>query len=195
MLRAARQAGCRRVVLGGTCLENAAHSPEPIYITAKRAAHQVGIAACDETLAVACGHVFHVYGPSEDERRVIPSIVQALLRSENVETTDGAQTRDYLHVADVAAGFCDLAMSSVVGGVDICSGSPVTLRTVFETIDELIVSSGSVRIGALGQTKEYPSPSSGDPATLRGLGWVPAHDLRSGLQSTIEWWRAHGRSA
>jgi nucleoside-diphosphate-sugar epimerase len=24
------------------------------------------------------------------------------------------------------------------------------------------------------------------------LGWTPAHDLRAGLQKTLEWYRAHG---
>jgi nucleoside-diphosphate-sugar epimerase len=192
VLRAAAETGCPRVVLGGTCLEGSAQAGGSIYEASKRAAHAVGVAASDQGLSVACGHVFHLYGPWEDDRRVVPSVISALLRSESIATTDGAQQRDYLHVADVAAGFCALAASDVTGGVDICSGSPIALREVFETIERSVPSTGSVRIGELGAMADDGTPSRGDPTALRDLGWTPAYGLRDGLADTINWWRQHG---
>lgn len=195
VLRAAHAAGCRRVVLAGTCLEDALTPDAPIYITAKRAAHAVGAAIDDDGPKVVCGHVFHLYGPGEDERRVVPSVIRALLRQESIATTDGTRQRDYLHVADVARGFCHLAASDVTGGVDICSGVSVSLRDVFEMIQDAMGSTGRVRIGELGPMADDGAPSVGDPTALRDLGWLPDYELRNGLVDTIDWWRRHGSTA
>lgn len=195
LLRAARETKCPRVVLAGTCLEGTSITPPPVYVAAKRAIHSVSSAVSDRVTSVVCGHVFHLYGPWEDERRVVPSVVGALLRSEPIATTDGSRARDYLHVTDVAAAFCRLADSDVTGGVDICSGTPVTLREVFGAIEDAIGSPGLVRVGELGPMADDGSPNAGDPSIIRSLGWLPAYALRDGLADTIEWWKKNGSGA
>ena len=195
LLRVARETGCPRVVLAGTCLEGTSATPPPVYVAAKRAIHSVSSAVSDRATSVVCGHVFHLYGPWEDERRVVPAVVRALLRSEPIATTNGSRVRDYLHVADVAAAFCRLAESDVTGGVDICSGTPVTLRDVLEAIEVSVGSSGLLRLGELGPMADDGSPNAGDPSIIRSLGWLPAYGLRDGLADTIEWWKKNGSVA
>jgi nucleoside-diphosphate-sugar epimerase len=192
LLDAAVQAGCPRVVLAGTCLESAAGPARSIYQVSKRAIHSVAEIVATPSTSIACGHVFHLLGPGEDERRVVPSVVRALLRSEPVATTDGAQRRDYLHVADVASGFCALAEASVPGGIDICTGSPIRLRDLFEMIGAETGRRDLIRIGDLGPSPDEGHPETGDPRPLRELGWEPRFDLRQGLIDSINWWRTEG---
>ena len=191
LLLAASEAGCGRVVLGGTCVEGAASDRgRPIYDAAKRAAHQLGEGFASSGVAVACGHVFYLYGPLEDERRVLPTVVRSVLADRPIGTTTGTQTRDYLHVADVAAGFVTLAASDVLGGVDICSGTLVTLADVLRLIGDQTGRQELIRLGELGPPEDLGYTAAGDPAPLRALGWRPRHDLRTGLADTIAWWTA-----
>jgi UDP-glucuronate decarboxylase len=190
LLLGAAAAGCDRVVLGGSCLEGATGADRPIYAAAKRAAHELGDGFTTAGLTVACGHVFYLYGPLEDERRVLPSIIRSVIAGEPIGTTTGTQTRDYLHVADVASGFVALATSTVSGGVDICSGAPVTLAEVLHIVGEESGRSDLIRLGELGPGEESGHVPAGDAQPLRALGWQPRHELRAGIRDTIGWWTA-----
>jgi nucleoside-diphosphate-sugar epimerase len=188
VLLAAAESGCPRVVLGGTCLENADATTRPIYDAAKIAVHRLSEGFAGAGLSVACGHVFYLYGPLEDERRAIPSVIRALLAGEQIATTSGRQRRDYLHVADVAAAFASLAGSRLAGGVDICSGSLVALADVFEIVADEIGHPELLRLGELGAAAEEELVIAGEPGLLRDAGWEPRFDLRAGIRDTITWW-------
>ena len=190
LLATAADVGCRRVVLGGTCLEYLASAQRPIYDASKRAAHELGEGFAEAGLKVVCGHVFYLYGPLENERRVLPTVIRSVLAGKPIATTTGSQSRDYLHVADVAAGFVALATSSTVGGVDICSGSLVTLADVLRIIGEETGRPDLIRIGELGPPGDPGYAAAGDAGPLRALGWDPRRDLRAGMRETIRWWTA-----
>jgi nucleoside-diphosphate-sugar epimerase len=190
LLLAAADAGCRRVVLGGTCLEHAVTPTRPIYDAAKVAVHRLSEGFADTGLNVACGHVFYLYGPLEDERRVIPSVIRALLAGESIATTTGHQRRDYLYVADVAAAFAMLAETTLTGGVDICSGSLVTLADVLRTVALETGRPDLLRLGDLGPADDDGYALAGDPGLLLSVGWRPQYDLRTGLRETIAGWSA-----
>lgn len=196
LLLAASASGCARVVLGGTCLENAAAVRGPIYEAAKAAVHRLSDGFAETGMSVACGHVFYLYGPGEDERRVIPSVIRALLSADPIATSDGLQGRDYLHVTDVASAFCVLADSSLAGGIDICSGTLVTLADVMRLIAEQTGRSDLLRLGELGPAADDSFSEPGDPNPLLSVGWRPRYDIRAGIDDTIAWWNARleGRS-
>lgn len=190
LLLAAADSGCRRVVLGGTCLENADVSVRTIYDAAKAATHALSEGFAPTGMSMACGHVFYLYGPWEDERRVIPAVIRALLSGDPIATTTGLQQRDYLHVSDVASAFGVLVESSLTGGIDICSGSLVTLKDILQIIGEEVARPDLLRIGDLGPADDDGFGSAGDPEPLMSLGWRPRHDLRAGIRETITWWNA-----
>ncbi|HET7489817.1 MAG TPA: NAD(P)-dependent oxidoreductase [Acidimicrobiales bacterium] len=189
LLRRLRDAGCRRVVLGGSCLEHAdgpaAASP---YATAKRAAHAVAAALPADEMAVACAHVFWVYGPGENPRRGVPTVTRGLLRGDTVDVTAGTQLREYVHVADVASALRLILESTVMGRVDITTGHPVPLRRVFEQLQEE-VGNGTLRFGARASGPDDTFEVPGEPEPLRSLGWTPGHDLATGVADTVRWWR------
>jgi nucleoside-diphosphate-sugar epimerase len=179
---------CRRVVLAGTCLENI-ETPRPtIYAAAKAAQHQLATGFAKRSMSAACAHIFYLYGPWEDERRVIPTVTRSLLRGDPIDVSSGSQSRDYLHVADVAEALSALAGSDVSGRVDICTGSPVTLRRVFEEVAETTGRADLLRIGALADSESAGWPATGDATALLSTGWKPRYDLRQGIQATAGWW-------
>jgi nucleoside-diphosphate-sugar epimerase len=185
---------CRRVVLAGTCLENLSTPDPTIYATSKAAQHSLALGFADRGMAAACAHIHYLYGPWEDERRVIPTVTRSLLRGQQVDVTDGTQSRDYLHVADVAEALCRLAESALTGRVDICTGKPATLRDVFEEIGRATERPDLLRIGALKDTGSYGWPATGDPTALLTTGWQPRYGLQQGIQDTTTWWSTRERS-
>lgn len=183
--------GCRRVLLGGTCLEaGAASASQPFYAAAKRAVHRLAGDIGRDRLSVACGHVFSVYGPGEHEARAIPSVTRALLAKKPIDVTEATQLRDYMHVADVAAGLCAVLESETEGGVDICSGLRRPLRELFHEIGEATGAGHLIRWGAVPVAAGEDFDVIGDPRPLEGLGWTPSYSLSEGIRDTVAWWEA-----
>jgi nucleoside-diphosphate-sugar epimerase len=185
---------CRRVVLAGTCLENLATPQPTIYAAAKSAQHQLAMGFAAASMTAACAHIHYLYGPGEDERRVIPTVTRSLLRGEPIDVTSGSQSRDYLHVADIAEALCRIAESDATGRVDICTGKPVTLRDVFEEIARATGTPQLLRIGALPDSESTGWPATGDPTALLATGWQPSYNLRQGIQETTAWWATRERT-
>src|SRR6185295_2444913 len=98
---------------------------------------------------VVTPRIFYSYGPLEDARRLVPSIVQALLRGDVAKATAGEQVRDYLHVADIASAIWAVARSDATGAVNIASGEAVTIAQIAITIGEMLGKRPLVQLGAL----------------------------------------------
>jgi nucleoside-diphosphate-sugar epimerase len=204
LLREAAVWGAARFVGAGTCAEypwcteplredNVAGRPSTLYGVCKRALGETVSAFCAGQPSMTCawGRVFFVHGPGEPEVRLIPSVVRSLLEGRPAECTSGEQVRDFLAVEDVAGAFVRLVQSEVEGPVNIGSGTGVRLRDVVNQIGVLMGRSDLIRLGAKPMRADEPSSIVADVDRLtQEVGWTPRHDLRSGLENSIDWWRA-----
>jgi nucleoside-diphosphate-sugar epimerase len=135
---------------------------------------------------VATGRIFHLYGPGEDRRRVVPAAAGALLAGRRFATSAGHQIRDFLHVEDVASAFVTLLERQAEGIVNIASGEPLALRRLVERIGELVGRPELIDFGAVGLRPGEPECLAGSNAKLRSLGWRPRYGLDDGLRSYLE---------
>lgn len=196
LLEALAEGGsCRRVVVAGTCLENMPTPQPTIYAAAKAAQHRLALGFTDRAMTAACAHIHYLYGPGEDERRVIPAVTRSLLAGKAIDVTDGTLARDYLHVADVAEALFRVAQSDLTDRVDICAGTTVTLRAVFDEIGRATGRGDLVRFGAIVDSGPTGWPATGDPAALLTTGWQPRYTLTQGIQETTVWWATRERSS
>lgn len=199
LLEAAAAAGATRFVGVGSCfeyaftdrplIESGPVAPQSLYAAAKLATRYQG-----EQLARLLGlsfawlRVFYLYGPHEDERRLVPAVIRALLRGESIDITSGVQVRDFLHVADVASGLVAAAESGIADVVNVGSGEPVTIRAIVETLEALTGRKGLARFGARPDNPTDPPFVCADVSRLRdATGWAPSFTLTSGLEDTIRW--------
>lgn len=203
LVRAFAGAGGLRAVCAGTCAEydwttarlplaeDAPRRPSTLYGVAKHATHQVLEAAAGELgITFAWGRVFFLYGPGEDERRLVSSVASALTRGERAATGGGAQRRDLMHVADVGAAFAALVGTQVRGAVNVASGEATTLREVIEAIGRAAGRPDLLDIGALPPRPGEPETLVADVTRLREeVGFRPQVALGEGLAATVEWWR------
>ena len=78
--------------------------------------------------------LFYLFGEGEDERRFVPYLRARLAAGESVNLTSGNQIRDFLNVREAGRMIVDNALGSRQGAVNICSGVPVTIREMAESI-------------------------------------------------------------
>lgn len=188
LLKALVGAGCRRILVVGTCLEGLPKAPPTIYLAAKRALHSIADGLTTSGVSALCAHIFYLYGPWENEHRAIPTVIRALLEGREIEVTAGEQKRDYLHVADVARGICMLAESSLTGTADVATGEALTLRQVFEAIGRETGRPNLIRFGRRPYDHNEIFSAVGDPAMLRTTGWEPSVSLDDGIRDAVAWW-------
>jgi len=196
-----REAGCRRFVGVGTCFEYDTDAgylsertplrPTFLYSAAKASTFMTLSNLPVTDMTVSWARLFYLYGPFENERRLVPSVIRALLRGDEARCTSGEQVRDFLHVEDVASALWAVARSSIVGPVNIGSGSPVTVARLVTLIGEIAGRPDLIRLGALAQGKGDPRFVCADNQRIQvEASWRPKLDLRNGLRDTIEWWRS-----
>jgi nucleoside-diphosphate-sugar epimerase len=195
------EAGCKHLVGVGTCAEyDLRQSPlredtptrtDTLYAACKLAFFIVASRRLPQLgMGFAWARLFYLYGPYEDERRLVPALVSALLEGREFETTPGEQVRDYLHVLDVAAALCLLSEGRLEGAFNVCSGEPVTIAALLQAVGELLGRPELIHLGALPYREWEPMSVTGDPGRLREeAGWSPKLDLREGLAGTVEWWK------
>lgn len=78
--------------------------------------------------------LFYLYGTGQPATSLLPQLMAAVERGDKrFNMSDGEQLRDYLPVSEVARHLVSLALSGRNNGiVNICSGKPVSVRSLVE---------------------------------------------------------------
>ena len=145
MAKGAVSAGVRRIIGIGTCFEyDLSHcllsidtplKPLTPYAGAKAATYNVlSNWLPSQNVEFAWCRLFYLYGPGEDERRLVPYMRNKLAVGEKVELSSGTQIRDFLNVCVAGRLIADVAIGSAQGPINICSGVPVTVKQLAENI-------------------------------------------------------------
>lgn len=192
--------GCQKLLTAGTCFEyntslgylseRSATKPHTLYGASKLALHTV-LQQLGATTGMNVSHLrfFYLYGPREDERRLVPSVMLALLKGEAAKVTRGEQVRDYLHVEDAAQAVWEVLQSDLSGAVNVGSGQPVAVRDMVATVAALLGRPDLPDFGALPYRADDPMFICANAERLKQIGWTPRFDLSSGLADTLQWWR------
>lgn len=203
LAQAFAQNGGQRLVGAGTCAEYdwrfgycseamTPLMPATLYGICKNALQNVlDVFAKQAGLSAAWGRIFFVYGPYERPQRLVPSVINSLIKGEVARCSHGQQFRDFLHVADVAEAFVTLLESDVNGPVNIASGHPIALKDMISEIAARLGRPDLIHWGVVPTAPDEPPLLMADTRRLMGeVGWGPQHDLDNGLTQTIEWWQA-----
>lgn len=138
-------AGVDQFVGIGTCFEyDLTHGslsvetpldPLTPYAAAKVATYTMLRAYFAQTdTAFLWARLFYLYGPREDERRLVPYLHAQLAAGQTADLGGGTAVRDYMDVTDTARMIVEDALSDRQGATNICSGKPTTIRALAETI-------------------------------------------------------------
>jgi UDP-glucose 4-epimerase len=129
----------------------------------------------------------NIYGPRQQphtEAGVVAIFSRELVRGETPTVYgDGRQTRDYTHVADVAAAFVAAVESGQAGTYNVGTGRETTVLALLEHLQRAAGTSLEPRFEPLrpGELRR----SALDARLIESeLGWRPRIDLPGGLAST-----------
>jgi nucleoside-diphosphate-sugar epimerase len=202
-----KRSGGKRIVTAGTCAEYdwsngycvegvTQIKPATPYGEAKHLLHErMDEIFRDSAISSAWGRLFFPFGPGEHPSKLVSSVISALLQGNPAPCSEGSQVRDYLYVEDVAEAFVQLLDSPVTGPVNIGSGIPVSIREIIELIGEKTGRPDLIRYGGIsGLGPETPTIVADNHRLLEEVGWRQKHDLKSGIDKTIAYWRAKARS-
>ena len=195
-----------KAVCAGTCFEYDLASgycteyltptlPSTYYGSCKHHLQSIGEKYADKKgFDFAWGRIFYPYGPYEYPTRLVPSIIQSLLKDEPAQSTHGNQVRDFLHVADVADAFAAILDSEVNGIINIGSGKPVSIRQLVMQIAQLLGKEEDIQLGALPARENEPPFIVADTGRLqKEVQWSQKYTLADGIMDTISWWKETGK--
>lgn len=195
--------GGRRMVAAGTCVEYDPPADGPCHeaTTPLRPATLYGVAkdACRRTLtayaaqtglSLGWGRLFFLYGPAENPRRLVPSVLRDLLAGREAACGSGRARRDFIDARDAGAAFAALLLSEAQGAVNIASGHSATIADVAQRLGTLAGRPELIRLGARPDPAGEPPCLTADISRLRDeAGFTPTHDLDSGLRDCLAYWR------
>lgn len=133
------------------------------------------------------------YGPKDDERHLLPSLIRSLLGGERPRLTAGDQRWDYLYVEDAANAIYQTAINRDTHGVfNLASGQTHAIREIIERVRDLIDPSFRLQFGEL----PYPSDqqmrlTANIDRLVTATGWRPEVDIEEGLKRTVDWYKHH----
>lgn len=199
LCRAFYENGGKRAVCAGTCFEydlsvGVLHEESPcrpssLYGESKLALGTLVNHFClQENLSFAWGRVFYLYGPYENENRVVPYVIRSLLAGQEALCSDGIAKKDYLYVEDVARAFVHLLGVEQNGTFNIGSGNALSLREILQKAAELIGRPELLKLGAR-ESRPEPPLIEADAEKLQHTGFSSMFDRVSSLNETIEWWK------
>lgn len=176
--------GVRRLVAAGTVLELA---PGDAY-GASKTAGRTALAAATTRLGLRGWYLrlASLYGPGDDEDKLLPAAVAAARAGRRFEMTPGAQVREWLHVDDAVAALLAAAVREPPPGLtvlDVGTGEGVALVDLVRRAYRLagadleLVEAGAkpYRTGELMRLVTDPV------AAKAALGWAPRVALEDGL--------------
>jgi UDP-glucose 4-epimerase len=198
--RALAEAGGRRLVTAGSSSEYGtvdgpmdeakACDPDDLYGVSKLAggllARNVGR---DAGLETAHLRLFSVYGPGEDPRRLVASVVRALVAGWPIDLTPGEQVRDFVYVDDVADALLAAALEPGIDGltVNVGTGRQTTVRELCLRVAALTGGEDLLRFGARpyrpGERFQWCAATE---HAERTLGWRARTTLDEGLYLTVD---------
>lgn len=174
-------------------------SPESPYALSKRWTESLA-RQFDEThsLETVALRYFNVYGPGQDAdseyAAVVPAFVSAVLDDEQpIVYGNGEQTRDFIHVRDVAEATVESILSDATGTYNVASGTETSVNELLNTVLEATSSDMKPRYEP--ERKGDIERSYADVSKIRDeIGFETSVDLREGIQTVADSYEENARN-
>ncbi len=170
--------------------------PRACYDEGKRAAETLFFDyQRQHNLKIKVVRLFNTYGPRmhpHDGRVVSNFVVSALSGKPLTVYGEGKQTRSFCYVSDLIEGLIAMMKSddSVIGPINLGNPGEFTIGELANMVIEMTGTDSGIEYLPLPQD----DPVRRQPDITRAkttLGWEPTIALRDGLETTIEFFRAH----
>jgi nucleoside-diphosphate-sugar epimerase len=200
--KALRDTGCKVFIGVGSQAEYGPHSgalredmaanPATAYGSAKLA---LGVLL--KQLCAVAGmrflwmRLFSAYGPADDERHMVPIVINTLLRGEKPSLTAGDQLWDYLYVTDAVQALCASVECEASGVFNLGSGTPCVLRDFISSVRDCIDPALPLGFGEVPYRSDQVMHLEADISRLKAAtGWAPSTPWPEAIRNTVTWHRS-----
>jgi nucleoside-diphosphate-sugar epimerase len=177
-----RQSSIQQLVIGRTPGERTALN---VYAASKAATWSFcRMYSRTQQWPIAGAMIFQAYGPGQPHHTLIPAAFTAALAGQDFPMTSGSQERDWIWVADVAAGLAAILPARLSPGqtVELGTGLLTSVAAVVQQIYGLVDRGGQPRPGLLPDRPGEDARQVADvDATHACLAWQAAVALPRGL--------------
>jgi UDP-glucose 4-epimerase len=204
-LEASRRAGVRRFVLassGGAiygeqevfpATESHAQNPASPYGVSKLCGEKyLELSSRAHGISTLSLRYANVYGEAQNPRGeagVVAIFLHKMLSGgEPVINGDGGQTRDFVHVEDVARINCAAVESQEPGALNVGTGRETSVNEIAQVLAQAVGWTRPIPHGPAKPGEQRRSVIDATAARQR-LGWEPRLEIRQGLLRTAEWFR------
>lgn len=207
LVRIAHETGCKGFFFFGSSVEYGTYLvpvretdavlPRNLYGCSKYAMMQLTQALSVKWGMRFCGiRPFWIYGPRDDELRMIPYVIHQFLDGKRPKVTPGEQLWDFLYVEDAIRALTKLAANQDVAGIfNLGSGAPRPLKDIITIIRDLINPKLAIGFGELPYAPDQVMHLEADISKLRlTTGWKPEISLEEGLRRTVKWYSSENLS-
>ena len=134
--------------------------------------------------------LYQVYGPFQKKNRVIPNVVDSLIKEKTFRSTNGKQIRDFLYVSDLVSLIkIILRKKSFNYGVyNVGSGKGIQVKKIL-TQAKLMIQKGNIEFGSAKMRKDellknYPNIQK----VRKEFNWSSKFSIKKGLRHTIKFY-------
>ena len=172
-------------ILTEKALETQTDCPITLYGLSKSTFKDVSSRLCQQFgMRWAWVRPCYVYGPNDVKTRLIPRVVESLLKKEPVQLDSCNVTIDYLYIDDFCRGVSMIAETQHTGVFNVCSGQEYVLRDVLNEI-QTHIGSGGIAFDTTIHRNLLSTYVCGNNENLKSLGWSPTVPLERGLVEVI----------
>lgn len=144
-------------------------------------------------LPVITLRLFSPYGPYEDSRRLVASLIFSCLKNRAPALSSARPVRDFVFIEDVLGAYVKAtARINKISGeiINIGSGRQYSIGEMTAKVIKLADAGVKPRWGVIDNPLREPLFWRADISKAeRLLGWHPAHNIDEGLEKTICWFR------
>jgi len=194
---AAKSAGTKRIIALGSQAEidknqngiksDAEFAPTTVYGEAKAELYKK-LWKLSESSGIKFDwiRIFSVYGENAENVWLIPKVIAALKKSEEISLTKCEQEWNFLHVNDVACAVLKILAQTPSNGV-INVANPVTnkLQEVLDFIGQRMNKKELLKYGELPYSENQVMVMRPDLTEILSTGWSPKEDLYRFLERAI----------
>jgi dolichol-phosphate mannosyltransferase len=197
VVESAINSGCHAIVNAGSSSEYGfvSHAPsegEPVApnsdyaVTKVAATHICQLLSRQSGVPVTTLRLYSAYGPLEDERRLVPTLIRRGRSGGLPALVDPARAHDFIFVDDVCSAFIQVAGNvAEVGEIfNVGTGIQTTIGEIVEIARNHFGISSQPEWGSHPRRHWDTNTWIADPSKLRALGWQPKVSLAAGFMIT-----------
>lgn len=133
---------------------------------------------------------FHIYGPFEDTKRLIPTMIKYLLNNKDMKLVSPKITRDMVYIDDAIDLYIKIASAKIENGkiYNIGTGTQTSLKEIFEIVLNITKSKSKPLWNHMNNRSWDQKIWLADMSLVKkDLKWKHKYNVKEGLKKTINW--------